>query len=131
MAQLPLNPVPIDNDEYYEFSNGLLVIDIVESDFTDTMKRYLTAIMFQVYTKITETIDNEDVDTYIPIKDVSIMWNTNVDEAITLDNIPDGSYATIKPIVDKSVLELKDRNGNLLYPDAKDIVSFPIKISIV
>lgn len=122
MATLPISSVPIINNDYYEFSNGLLVINIDESNFTDTMKRYLTAIMFQAYTEVEGT--------YIPIKDISIMWNTNVDEAITLDNIPEGSYATIKPIVDDGVLELKDRNGNLLYPDAKNITEFPITISI-
>lgn len=124
MATLPISTIPIDNDEYYEFSNGILVID---ETLTDTEKRYLTAVMFQVYTKI--TVDNEDI--YIPIKDVSIMWNTYMDEAIMLNNIPDGSYVTIKPIVDTSVLELKDRNGNLLYPDAKDITEFNISVSLV
>ena len=127
MATLPVTSVPIISDDYYEFDNGLLIVDIDESTFTDTMKRYLTAIAFQGYTKVT---DNGN-DTYIPIRDLSILWNDHIDEAIRVEDVPTGTYVTIKPILDDSVATLKDKDGNLLYPDVDTITSFPITISLV
>ena len=115
MATLPITEIPVEFDnEYYEIENGLLVVNIDEDDFTDVMDRYLSGITFQIYTKVNEE--------YIPIKDSIYMWNKKTDEAITLDTIPDGSYMTIKAIVDTTIPSAYD---------VSSITEFPISISIV
>ena len=122
MATLPISTVPVEFDgEYYEIENGLLVINVDEDNFTDTMKRYLYGIVFQVYTKVSNT--------YIPIKDLSFKWDLKTDEAITFDTIPDGSYMTVQALTDSACGLIRDKNGNLMY-DISNITEFPITISI-
>lgn len=123
MATLPIESVPVEfNNEYYEVTNGLLVINVNEDEFTDTMKRYLYGIIFQMYTKSN--------DVYIPIKNVSFKWDKKTDEAITFDTIPDGTYMTITALVDEAVKVIRDKDGSYMY-DVSGITEFPINISIV
>lgn len=123
MATLPISTVPVEFDgEFYEVTNGLLVIDVDESQFTDTMKRYLFGIIFQMYTKVN--------DNYIPIKNMSFKWDKKTDEAITFDTIPDGSYMTITAMVDEAVKYIRDKDGSYMY-DVSGITEFPITVSIV
>jgi hypothetical protein len=123
MATLPIESVPVEfNNEYYEVTNGLLVINVNEDEFTDTMKRYLYGIIFQMYTKSN--------DVYIPIKNVSFKWDKKTDEAITFDTIPEGTYMTVMALVDEAVKVIRDKDGSYMY-DVSDITEFPINISIV
>lgn len=122
MASFPVNGVPVEfNNEYYDLTGNMLVINLGD-DFNDTMRRYLVSLLFSIYVEV----DGE----YIYVDNSTVTWSDKTDKAIILDfPYPEGSVMTVKAVVDKDVFNLVDLEGNLLYPNAKDITEFPIVIT--
>jgi len=118
-------PVDYNGGEYFELGK-VLVINANEDTFTDTMKRYLSAIVFKFY------IETENSE-YISVEGSTIKWDSDADIAYMLSQhcIPKDAYLGFSIILDKSVLTLKDNEGKLIYPDAKNITEFPIEIIMI
>lgn len=127
-----VNTIPVDYNNiqpkpYYPISAGILVINVSnDGTFTETMKRYLSAIVFKFYNKL-------ENDEYIIIDSANLKWDTKQDMAIMLDehHTPKETYIGFEIVLDKTIFDLKDSKGNPLYPDAKDITEFPIEIAMI
>lgn len=99
---------------------GQLILDVDENEFTDNIKLYLGGIVFHLYI--------EDDNEYIEIRDRGYVWNRNSDLSIILLNIPETCYIKAEPMLNKAILDLKDKDGDYLYPDLRELTALPVSL---
>lgn len=112
MIKTIVSQVPSGNKDIVAINNdyncGQIIVDIKESEYTDTMKHELLGLLFRLYVKV-------DKD-YVSFNGKTVLWNSGSDVSLPIYDIPQSSYILVEPIIDEVYLENNNLNPTEVFP---------------